>query len=97
MTGSPEASVENVNIGADYSGGMFGWYFGDGTIEDSTVKNIKFTDKMKLRKDVDCGLAPISIIYLFSTFNAYCSKPCKLCISRRSKRGKNSEGIGKWQ
>lgn len=35
--------VENVDINAGYSGGMFGWYFGDGTIEDSTVKNVTFT------------------------------------------------------
>ena len=36
--------VENVKIASDYSGGMFGWYYGDGTIEDSTVKNVEFTD-----------------------------------------------------
>ena len=36
--------VENINMGADYSGGMFGWYFGDGTIKDSTIKNVEFTD-----------------------------------------------------
>ena len=36
--------VENVDMGADYSGGMFGWYFGSGTIKDSSVKNVTFTD-----------------------------------------------------
>lgn len=37
-------SVENLNIAADYSGGMFGWYYGSGTIEDSSIKNVAFTD-----------------------------------------------------
>ena len=37
-------SVENIDMGADYSGGMFGWYYGDGTIKDATVKNVTFTD-----------------------------------------------------
>ena len=37
-------TVENVNIAADYSGGMFGWYFGNGTIENSTIKDVAFTD-----------------------------------------------------
>ena len=36
--------VENVDMGADYSGGMFGWYFGSGTIEDATIKNVTFID-----------------------------------------------------
>lgn len=36
-------TVENVDINADYSGGMFGWYYGDGTIENSTIKNVAFT------------------------------------------------------
>ena len=36
-------SVENVDINADYSGGMFGWYYGAGTIEDSTIKDVTFT------------------------------------------------------
>ncbi len=36
-------SVENVDINADYSGGMFGWYYGNGTIEDSTIKDVTFT------------------------------------------------------
>lgn len=35
--------VENVNVGANYSGGLFGWYFGDGTIEQSTIKDVAFT------------------------------------------------------
>ncbi|MBE5758493.1 MAG: hypothetical protein E7332_00460 [Clostridiales bacterium] len=35
--------VENVNIGAHCSGGMFGWYYGSGTIENSAVKNVTFT------------------------------------------------------
>ena len=36
--------VENIDMGANYSGGMFGWYYGDGTIKDATVKNVTFTD-----------------------------------------------------
>lgn len=36
--------VENVDMGADYSGGMFGWYYGSGTIEDATIKNVTFID-----------------------------------------------------
>ena len=36
-------SVENIDMGANYSGGMFGWYYGDGTIKDATVKNVTFT------------------------------------------------------
>ena len=36
-------SVENIKMNADYSGGMFGWYFGSGTIENSTIKNVEFT------------------------------------------------------
>ena len=35
-------TVENVDVDADYSGGMFGWYYGNGTIEDSTVKEVTF-------------------------------------------------------
>lgn len=37
-------AVENIKMNADYSGGMFGWYFGNGTIEDSSIKNVEFTD-----------------------------------------------------
>ena len=37
-------SVENIDINADYSGGMFGWYYGAGTIENATIKNVTFTD-----------------------------------------------------
>ena len=37
-------SVENIDMGADYSGGMFGWYYGKGTVKDATVKNVTFTD-----------------------------------------------------
>ena len=37
-------SVENIDINADYSGGMFGWYYGVGTIENATIKNVTFTD-----------------------------------------------------
>ena len=37
-------SVENIDMGADYSGGMFGWYYGDGTIKDATIKDVTFTD-----------------------------------------------------
>ena len=37
-------AVENIDMGADYSGGMFGWYYGSGTIEDSSVKDVAFTD-----------------------------------------------------
>ncbi len=37
-------SVENIDMGADYSGGMFGWYYGSGTIKNSSVKNVAFTD-----------------------------------------------------
>ena len=36
-------AVENLDMGADYSGGMFGWYFGNGTIKDSSVKDVTFT------------------------------------------------------
>ncbi len=39
-----ECTVENINVNADYSGGMFGWYYGAGTIEDSSVKDVTFTD-----------------------------------------------------
>ncbi len=37
-------SVENIDMKADYSGGMFGWYYGNGTVKDATVKNVTFTD-----------------------------------------------------
>ena len=37
-------SVENIDMGANYSGGMFGWYYGNGTVKDATVKNVTFTD-----------------------------------------------------
>ena len=37
-------SVENIKMNADYSGGMFGWYFGNGTVEDCEIKNVEFTD-----------------------------------------------------
>ncbi len=37
-------SVENIDMGADYSGGMFGWYYGNGTIENSSVEDVTFTD-----------------------------------------------------
>ena len=33
-------AVENIKMNADYSGGMFGWYFGNGTIEDSSIKKL---------------------------------------------------------
>jgi len=36
--------VENIDVNADYSGGMFGWYYGNGTIENSSIKNVTFTD-----------------------------------------------------
>jgi len=37
-------SVENVKIGASYSGGMFGWYYGvGGSIENCSVKDVEFT------------------------------------------------------
>ena len=36
-------SVENIDMGANYSGGMFGWYYGNGTIKDAIVKNVTFT------------------------------------------------------
>lgn len=36
-------AVENIKINANYSGGMFGWYYGDGTIQDSSIKNVEFT------------------------------------------------------
>ncbi|MBR3786673.1 MAG: hypothetical protein IKJ77_09720 [Firmicutes bacterium] len=39
-----DCTVENIDMGADYSGGMFGWYYGSGTIEDSTVTDVTFTD-----------------------------------------------------
>ncbi len=35
-------AVENINVNADYSGGMFGWYYGSGTIEDSSVSDVTF-------------------------------------------------------
>lgn len=35
--------VENIDMDADYSGGMFGWYYGDGTIKNSTIKDVTFT------------------------------------------------------
>ena len=36
-------AVENIDMDADYSGGMFGWYYGAGTIENSSVKDVTFT------------------------------------------------------
>ncbi len=36
-------SVENMKIGADYSGALFGWYYGSGTIENCSIKNVEFT------------------------------------------------------
>lgn len=36
-------AVENVNVNADYSGGMFGWYYGEGTIENSSISDVTFT------------------------------------------------------
>lgn len=39
-----DCAVENVDMGADYSGGMFGWYYGAGTIENGTIKNVAFID-----------------------------------------------------
>lgn len=40
--------VENIKMDADYSGGMFGWFYtpsaGAGVIEDCTIKNVEFTD-----------------------------------------------------
>ena len=37
-------TVENVKINAAYSGGVFGWYYGTGTIEESTVKDVAFVN-----------------------------------------------------
>lgn len=36
-------AVENIKINANCSGGMFGWYYGNGTIQDSSIKNVEFT------------------------------------------------------
>ena len=36
-------AVENIKMNADYSGGMFGWYYGSGAVENSSVKNVEFT------------------------------------------------------
>lgn len=40
--------VENIKMDADYSGGMFGWFYtpsaGAGVIEDCTIKDVEFTD-----------------------------------------------------
>jgi len=36
-------TVENIDVNAGYSGGMFGWYYGAGTIKDATIKNVTFT------------------------------------------------------
>ena len=35
-------AVENIKMNADYSGGMFGWYYGSGAVENSSVKNVEF-------------------------------------------------------
>ena len=35
-------AVDNININADYSGGLFGWYYGSGTVENSAISNVTF-------------------------------------------------------
>ena len=37
-----ECEVSNIIINSDHSGGMFGWYYGAGTIEDASISDVTF-------------------------------------------------------